>query len=150
MSTNRKKPLMISVVCVMAALVLIAAYPRPVTDTFFRVRLVGNVEVPPGDIDGTGSAAFWLNPELKTVCWNIRVSNITLPAFAAHIHAAPAGATGSAVVTLSPPDASGTSRGCTTAERKLIRDIIRRPSQYYVNVHNNDFPGGAVRGQLSN
>ncbi|MBA3400981.1 MAG: CHRD domain-containing protein [Actinobacteria bacterium] len=28
--------------------------------------------------------------------------------------------------------------------------IIDHPEQYYVNVHNAPFPGGAVRGQLSN
>ena len=27
--------------------------------------------------------------------------------------------------------------------------INRNPSAFYVNVHNGDFPNGAVRGQLS-
>jgi hypothetical protein len=33
-------------------------------------------------------------------------------------------------------------------KRSLIRAILRRPRRFYVNVHTNDFPGGAVRGQL--
>jgi CHRD domain len=32
--------------------------------------------------------------------------------------------------------------------KPLLRDIRRNPGDYYVNVHNGDFPGGAVRGQL--
>ena len=30
----------------------------------------------------------------------------------------------------------------------LIRDIAANPQNYYVNLHNARFPGGAVRGQL--
>jgi hypothetical protein len=135
MLTNRKRTLLIGLAGVLAVLVLVAASPAQTTEIFLRVRLVGNVEVPPGDSDGTGSAAIRLDPVLKTVCWNIRVSNITLPAFASHIHDAPAGSTGPAVITLTPPDASGLSRGCVSATRRLINDIIRHPSEYYVNVH---------------
>lgn len=149
MLSDRKKRLVFAAVSLVAALVLVAAYPKPSSEVRLSTRLVGNVEVPPGDPDGTGMAVFRLNPELKTVCWRIAVSNITLPAFATHIHDGPAGAAGPAVITLTPPDASGISRGCVQAERRLIRDIIRHPSEYYVNVHNNDYPGGAVRGQLA-
>jgi hypothetical protein len=31
----------------------------------------------------------------------------------------------------------------------LIKAIRQNPEAYYVNVHNSDFPTGAVRGQLS-
>ena len=103
-----------------------------------------------GDPDGSGSAAITLNVGHASVCWDITVADITLPATASHIHLAPAGTPGSVVVPLSPPDASGHSSGCTTAAPALIQNIIDHPEEYYVNVHNTDFPAGAVRGQLSN
>jgi hypothetical protein len=39
-------------------------------------------------------------------------------------------------------------QGCVTADKDLIKDIRQNPENYYVNVHNAAFPGGAVRGQL--
>jgi hypothetical protein len=108
----------------------------------------GAEEVPPADPDGTGFAFITLNAGQASVCWELTVSNIA-PATAAHIHEAPAGVNGPVVVGLSPPT-TGNSSGCTTADQALIEDIIENPDQYYVNVHNAEFPGGAVRGQLSN
>jgi hypothetical protein len=52
------------------------------------------------------------------------------------------------VVTLSPPNENGASSGCTTADRRLVKDIRNNPSGFYVNVHTVEYPGGAIRGQL--
>jgi hypothetical protein len=111
--------------------------------------LSGAEEVPPADPDGTGFASITLNVGQQSVCWELSVSDIA-PAFAAHIHVAPAGVNGPIVVPLSPPT-TGTSSGCAeNVDPVLIQAIIDHPEQYYVNVHNAPFPGGAVRGQLSN
>jgi hypothetical protein len=114
-----------------------------------KTILTGAAEVPgPGDPDGIGKAKIKLAVGGSTICFKLRVAHITLPATGAHIHAAPVGVAGPVVVPLTPPDASGRSHGCVTADPALVAAIIHHPDQYYVNVHTTDFPGGAIRGQL--
>lgn len=102
-----------------------------------------------GDADGTGTALITVNRGQREVCWQLTVSDILLPATLAHIHEAAPGVQGPARVTLTAPDASGTSSGCTTvASRDLLDAIVANPGAYYVNVHNATYPAGAVRGHL--
>jgi hypothetical protein len=109
--------------------------------------LVGAEEAPgPGDPDGTGSVVLTLNPGVGEVCFELTAANIE-PATAAHVHEAAPGSPGPVVVPLTPPT-DGSSSGCVTTDRDLIREIIQRPGDYYVNVHNAPFPAGAIRGQL--
>ena len=116
----------------------------------FSATLTGAAEVPgPGDPDGSGSVTLTLNPGAGEVCFEIVVSNITLPAMGAHIHEGPVGVAGPVDVALTPPDASGMSSGCVSVDREEIMEIIQHPEEYYVNVHTTDFPAGALRGQLS-
>ena len=110
--------------------------------------LTGAEEVPgPGDPDGSGFATVTANPGQGLVCYELSVSGIA-PATAAHIHEAPFGEAGDVVVTLGAPS-DGFSSGCVQVGRDLARDILKNPSEYYVNVHNLEFPNGALRGQLS-
>jgi len=117
----------------------------------FTASLSGAAEIPgPGDPDGSGAATIMLNFVQGEVCWDIQVKGITLPASAAHIHQIdPATGFGGVVVTLSAPDAKGHASGCTSASLELIKAIIKNPEGYYVNVHNSDYPAGALRGDLS-
>jgi len=115
---------------------------RPLATT-----MSGSEEAPgPGDPDGSGIAFFTLNQGQSTICFELSVENIAT-ATAAHIHRAPAGSPGPVVVTLTAP-ASGTSSGCVSADSELIKEIRQSPAEFYVNVHNSEFTGGAVRGQL--
>ncbi len=110
--------------------------------------LTGAQEVPgPGDPDGIGSATVTVNPGQGLICYELSVSGIA-PATATHIHEAPFGKAGPVVVTLQPPT-SGFSSGCVEVSRALAKDILKNPSDYYVNVHNAEYPPGALRGQLS-
>jgi aldose sugar dehydrogenase len=116
-----------------------------------KATLTGAAEVPgPGDADASGQSNVFLNQEARQVCFSIIVSDIALPATAAHIHVGKAGVAGAVVVPLAPPDESGVSTGCVSdVDPALIQAIIAKPANYYVNVHTTDFPSGALRGQLS-
>lgn len=110
--------------------------------------LTGAQEVPgPGDPDGSGTATVRVSHGRGEVCYVIEVSGIA-PATAAHIHVAPAGVAGPVVVPLTAPT-SGSSSGCVSVSRELAKAIMRDPENYYVNVHNSEYPAGALRGQLS-
>ena len=142
----RRLVTLITVVAVIAFVVPVAALAggRPLI-----AELTGAAEVPnPGDPDGSGSAHVTLNQGAGEVCFELTVSDIA-PAVAAHIHVGAAGVPGPVMVGLSPPT-EGSSSGCVTGvDPDLIKAIRQNPEAYYVNVHNADFPGGAVRGQLS-
>lgn len=135
----------IAVVVLLGIAAIVSAQGRPLSAT-----LTGAAEVPAGDPDGTGTAHITINHGQAEVCWTIDVADITLPATAAHIHIGPAGVAGPIVVPLSAPGADGFASGCVLdVNRDIIRGLLVAPELFYVNVHNADFPGGAVRGQLS-
>jgi hypothetical protein len=121
-------------------------------------HLSGANEVPPADPDGRGLALVRSGRE--RVCFAVGWTRIGPPIFA-HIHAGAAGVNGPVVVLFfdvpelaaGPPGAlPGTVSavgGCVAEDDPaLLRDIRRQPADYYVNVHNAEFPGGAIRGQL--
>jgi hypothetical protein len=115
---------------------------RPLT-----TALTGAAEVPgPGDPDGTGTFRVTLNPGKGEVCYELTVDKIGT-ATAAHIHVGAIDKAGPPVLNLTPP-ADGSSKDCGTLEKDKVLDIIKNPANYYVNVHNAEFPDGAVRGQL--
>lgn len=117
-------------------------FPRKI-----QTRLTGEAEVPgPGDPDGKGRAAITgVNGQPDLLCYRIEARRIA-PATAAHIHEGPPDVAGPIVVTLEPPT-RGRSSACV--ETPLAQEILAEPHEYYVNVHNADYPAGAIRGQLS-
>ncbi len=132
-----------------AALIAGAAIAEPVADggRKFTTTLTGAAEVPgPGDPDGSGTAQVTVNPGQSRVCYELEVTGIA-PATLAHIHIGSSTQAGPISVTLEAPT-DGDSSGCVTITRSLADAIRKAPQAYYVNVHNADFPAGAIRGQL--
>jgi hypothetical protein len=109
--------------------------------------LVGAEEPAGGDEDGSGSFSVRINPGQEQLCYTLTASGIE-PANAAHIHEGELGVAGPVVVPLTAPT-GGSSTECVSVARDLALELIRDPEAFYVNVHNVDFPGGAIRGQLS-
>lgn len=109
--------------------------------------LSGAQEVPgPGDIDGSGRAEITVVDATDNVCFDLNVRAIA-PATAAHIHRGRMGVAGPPVVPLEPPT-DGERDGCVAAPGALADEIKANPSDFYVNIHNAEFPNGAIRGQL--
>ena len=114
----------------------------------FTIAMTGAAEVPgPGDPDGSGTAVLQVNAGRGVITYELRVANISM-ATAAHIHRGPAGEAGPVVVPLRAPS-NGAISDTVRVDKALAQEILRTPSAFYVNVHNGDFPAGAVRGQLS-
>jgi len=132
------------------------AAPSAAPTAVLETSLTGAAEVPgPGDADASGVARISINVPKKKVCFTIVVLDLALPATAAHIHPGAAGVAGAPVVTLAPPveiasSGIGLATGCVTDQSKAtLREIRRAPDQFYVNVHNAEFPDGGLRGQLA-
>ena len=119
----------------------------------FTTTLTGAAEVPgPGDPDASGTASLRLNPGQGEVCFDISWADVNGEVFASHIHVGTSTEAGPVVITLFTGSfgGSGTVSQCVEADRDLLRAILQTPENYYVNVHSRpDFPGGAIRGQLS-
>lgn len=112
----------------------------------FVANMTGTQEVPPGDPDGTGTANITVVG--TTVNYTIVVNNITPPT-AQHIHSGAAGVNGPIVVNLPGTWVGNTLTGSTTTAAATAAAIVANPALFYVNVHNDPFPGGAIRGQLA-
>jgi hypothetical protein len=111
------------------------------------IQLSGGAEVPgPGDSDGSGTAILTMNHDKGELCYDISVKQIQDPT-AAHIHAGAAGKSGPPKVTFTK-GADGAWKGCATADKALLNELMQKPGDFYVNVHNKEFPNGALRGQL--
>jgi len=137
-----------------AALALVAALALAGCETVadavkqgMTASMTGAQEVPgPGDADGSGTAEITIVDATDNVCYDLNVRNIA-PATVAHIHRGAQGVAGPPVVTLEAPTDGG-SEGCISAPGALADEIEANPAAFYVNVHNAEFPNGAVRGQL--
>jgi hypothetical protein len=132
---------------VLACLVIVGMAGTAAADEVtYNVALSGTNEVDGGDVDGTGTAAVTINDISSKICVDISVTAIDAPN-AAHIHAAAAGINGDVVVNLDWPANLG--KGCVSSTPEVVAAILASPANFYVNVHNAEFPGGAVRGQLA-
>jgi hypothetical protein len=122
---------------------------RPLSAT----PLTGAEEIPgPGDPDASGTTDIRLNQGQGTVCFTATWANIDGTVFAGHIHRGAAGVAGPILVTLLSGSFSGTdaASGCVeNVDAALIKEFRQNPSAFYVNIHSDVFPGGAIRGQLS-
>jgi len=119
--------------------------------TQLSATLKGNEEVAGGDSNGRGEAFVAVKkPSKRKLCYLLSWEKIEPPA-AAHIHKGAPGADGPIKVTLfEDPDGltASTAEGCVKVSEKIAKQLRKTPERFYVNIHNIEFPAGAIRGQL--
>jgi CHRD domain len=120
------------------------------SNTTLTARLTGNNESPRGDANGVGAAGVTIVG--NRVCLAISYGRLARVA-AAHIHRGARGQNGPIVVDpkfTGGSGARGTLGACVTPNAgTTVSQIRSNPGGFYVNVHTSEFPGGAIRGQLS-
>jgi len=153
---QRRRGLAIGVVVALASVLVLGLVGGAIAGKKKKVvkvsaAMTGSEEVPPADPDGSGTADFKLKAKKKKVCFDIEFQGIDTPNLA-HIHEGGAGVAGPPVVTLFETAQVSPTKACVGAEqgatKSLIKEIGKHPKQYYVNLHNDPFDGGAIRGQL--
>jgi hypothetical protein len=136
----------LAVTAVVAAGPVLAKTKTVTHKTITVNNLTGAQEVPKGSPTGKGNARITLDSKKGQVCFTLAWSKISTPT-ASHIHKGAKGKAGPIVIAffVSPP---AKHSGCVSAPKSAIAAIINNPGAYYVNVHNKQYPAGAIRGQL--
>ncbi len=125
----------------LALVSLVAAAPAHAEINSFAAILSGSNEVANGDPDGFGLATIVIDVPTNRVTWAIQANNI-LPLTGAHIHTGAAGTNGGVVVNF-----GGQLFGSVIdADAASITPL--NAANWYVNLHTEAHPGGAIRGQL--
>lgn len=127
----------------LAVVAALAATPALASIDSYASFLNGANEVGGGDTDGFGVATLLIDNVANTITWSILALNIVTPLTGAHIHAAPAGVNGGVIVNF-----GGQLTGSNLFDADLALINPGNAANYYVNLHNTAFPGGAIRGQL--
>lgn len=117
----------------------------------FEADLAGENEVPQVNTAATGRAVMVLDQDLNTLYYRLAVSDL-ISATAAHIHLGAPGQNGPVVFPLYT--GAGTfdeghpiSGSITFTDTEQVNNLLS--GNYYVNVHTAAYPGGAIRGQLT-
>lgn len=140
------------------------AAAQTISDSLSAVLLGGNEcnsVAPPtgpdcrkGDPDAFGRATITF-PLPTEICVTLQVDNLAnaVGTTFAHIHSGRETVNGAILSVLPPPIAPfggnpGVSATCAGGLAALVAALRASPGNFYVNVHNATFPGGAIRGQL--
>ena len=114
-----------------------------------RERFVVNDDGTPADGDPDGSANVFLDldPSTGDVCVDWAITGIGTPV-AARVHRGVEGTNGPSVFDLPTPPAAGGDITCLTVAADALGDIVAEPTAYYLLLSTDEFPDGALRGQL--
>lgn len=124
--------------------------PDPATGMTLKVQLEGAFEVPgPGHPEANGRGELTLEGnELCVTMDVVDLDDATITG--AHVHRGPLGEAGPVVVDIGVPDPAVPSWDdvCVSVDDEFVEAAFAGPELFYVNVHTEEFPDGAVRGQF--
>jgi len=128
-----------------------AARPAAALPVVYSVSMTGAQEIGGGDPDGTASGTISIDSTSGLISWSFTFQNIAAPT-AMHIHGpnGPAGTNANIFVGLgvNTSGGAGTLIDSLTTDPANATAINANPTDFYMNIHNGDFPNGAIRGQL--
>jgi hypothetical protein len=111
-----------------------------------RANLSGDQEVPgPGAPNAVGTANMFVDTANGRLCYRLGYDGIDRPTMA-HIHQGGPGQVGPPVIDLHPE--SNGDEGCVAADPTVLRNLAEHPEAFYLNLHTDQYPDGAMRGQL--
>lgn len=116
----------------------------------FNIKMVGSEEVPgPGDLDGAANGTLSLNPAPPIVNYDFTYTNLDTLSLM-HIHTGAAGVGGPPLIDLdvTTTGGRGTLIGSSTGTTEDINTVLADPTGFYINLHTDVFPSGAVRNQV--
>src|SRR5437763_513242 len=131
------------------------AKPAKGPAAFFTADLTGAQEVPvaggPAVGAPNGKASAVVEIKGDRVTFGFTWSGISAPTLG-HIHEGVTGKNGAVKVglftTAIPANIFAISGNVSNVDDSLVKQIQRNPHGFYTNLHTQEFPGGAVRGQL--
>jgi len=137
-----------------SCLLLLLAVPAVHAQTTLGAVLSVAQEVPAPvgpNLNGFGNATVTIDAAHTSATVALTVAGLSSPVNNAHIHKNPIGVQGNVVINFLPAtNMSGGRLNATFAiDKALGDDMVANPTNYYVNVHTTQNPGGEIRGQLT-
>jgi hypothetical protein len=134
-----------------AAAVIGVASPALAAPITLTSSMTADEEVPQkGPAGSTGSATLEVNSDTNQVCYTFITQNLKDQVTGAHIHKGAKGAAGDVFIDLkwTAGNLIGDLKGCVTDDPAKIQALLADAQGFYVNLHTQANPAGAVRGQL--
>lgn len=114
----------------------------------YTVAMTGEEETPvPGPAGAKGTINLNLNPAGGELCYSGLSYEGPGKADQGHIHKGGKGLAGPVVINLGLLEEG--KDACVKADKTALDAVIADPAGHYVNLHTAEYPGGAVRGQVS-